>query len=90
VIAHLLQALGITDSSGAWYAFWSGFGSDITMFVGFGAVAWSFYRRHNCHVKGCWRVGRHAVDGTSHVVCKHHHPEGEPSHEDVIRAHRRR
>ena len=28
-------------------------------------------RKHNCHERRCWRVGRHAVDGTP--WCNRHH-----------------
>lgn len=86
----LLHVLGIDDASGPWYAFWSGFGSDLTLFTGLVAVVWSFWRRHNCHVRGCLRLGRHPVEGTSYVVCRFHHPHGEPNHADVLAAHRNR
>ena len=76
-------------STSQWYNFWSGFGSDIAEFsilAGFVAV----YRKHNCHVKGCWRLQRHKVDGTPYVVCRKHHPgiaDTAPSAEDVRLAH---
>jgi hypothetical protein len=44
-------------------------------------------RRHNCHVRGCMRIGRSPVHGTSFVVCRRHHPHDPPSHQDVLDAH---
>jgi hypothetical protein len=45
-------------------------------------------RKHNCHVHGCWRIGRHPVEGTAYTVCRHHHPEGHVTAADVrIRHH---
>jgi hypothetical protein len=49
------------------------------------------FRHHNCHVKGCWRLGR-PVDGTPYVACHVHHPahEGERRKVDrhvIARAH---
>ena len=64
---------GTINESGPYYGFWSGFGSDLgeaTLVVGVGA-AW---RHHNCHVKGCARLGR-SVAGTPYLACPKHHPE---------------
>jgi hypothetical protein len=46
-------------------------------------------RRHNCHVKGCMRIGRSPVRGTQFVVCRRHHPLDAPSHGRARRARRR-
>lgn len=72
ILAHIL---GIDNVSGYWYGFWSGFGSDI------GELA--IVRRHNCHVKGCPRVGRHPIAGTTWTVCRKHHPDEHPTADDV-------
>lgn len=77
----LVTILGISDESGRWYAFWSGFGSDLGELAVVGGLV-SLYRKHNCHVRGCFRVGRHPVDG--YIVCAKHHPEGAPSAQDVL------
>ena len=82
----LLHVLGVDNASGPAYLFWSGFGSDLGELAIVGGLV-AMYRRHNCHVRGCWRIGRHPVEGTPHVVCRHHHPHGAPSHEEVIAAH---
>lgn len=66
----LLHVLGVDNVSGRWYGFWSGFGSDIGQITLIGAVAGA-YSKHNCHDKGCWRIGKHVVDGTPY--CGRHH-----------------
>lgn len=49
------------------YSFWSGFGSR-----SLGAVfLLGLYHRFNCHQSGCWRLGKHHVDGTP--WCSKHH-----------------
>ncbi len=64
---------GTINEAGPYYAFWSGFGSDLgeaTIVVGIVAT----WRHHNCHVKGCARLGRR-VDGTPYLACPRHHPD---------------
>jgi len=81
---------GTINETGTYYAFWSGFGSDIgeaTIVVGI-AAAW---RHHNCHVKGCPRIGR-PVPSTPYIACPKHHPAHEGakrsvSIETIIKAH---
>ena len=76
----LLHWLGVDDVSGAAYAFWSGFGSIlIPPLLTAGPVMWVLLRKHNCHAKGCWRIGRHPVEGTGYVVCRRHHPDEKPT-----------
>lgn len=55
------------------YQFWSGIGSDIGEVAILGGVA-TIARHLNCHVKGCWRLGGHAVEGTPFRTCRRHHP----------------
>lgn len=81
---------GTSNESGVYYAFWSGFGSDVgeaTLFVGIVAT----WRHHNCHVKGCPRIGR-PIPGTPYIACPRHHPAHEGtkrsvSLETIIKAH---
>jgi hypothetical protein len=82
----LTHFLGADDAEGHWYNFWSGFGADLGQVALFGAVI-GIYRKHNCHVHRCWRIGKQPVIGTSWMVCHHHHPEGRPTAEDVANAH---
>jgi hypothetical protein len=73
-VNDFLTFLGTTNGSGRWYLWWSGMFGNITIF----AAIVLFYRKHNCHIHGCWRVGRHAAtdaNGVEHIVCKHHHPD---------------
>lgn len=68
-----LHHFGIDDTTGAWYAFWSGFGSDlgeVTLVVA--VIAW--YRHHTCHVKGCRRMG-HPDPEHGHPICHRHQPK---------------
>jgi len=78
----LLHVLGLDDASGVPYLAWSGFGGDLGIVGALAALTWSFWRRHNCEVRGCWRIGRHQTAG-GHHVCRCHHPDGEPSAEHV-------
>jgi hypothetical protein len=78
-----------------YYNFWSGFGSDLgeaTLISAVGIGVYTGVRKVNCHTKGCWRIGRHHLDGTPYVLCRHHHP-GVPSkgasHEHILEQHRR-
>jgi len=75
---------GTVNESGPYYGFWSGFGSDIgeaTLIVG----VWAAWRHHNCHVKGCIRLGR-PVDGTPYVACPRHHPAHEGSKRNISKS----
>jgi hypothetical protein len=76
---------GTVNEPGPYYGFWSGFGSDLGEVAIVGALA-GMLRRHNCHVKRCWRIGRHQVEGTPWLVCARHHPKGAPAHADVLAA----
>jgi hypothetical protein len=78
----LQHILGLDDASSVPYLAWSGFGADLPIIGALIALG----RRHNCHVHGCWRIGRHPVAGTGHVVCRHHHPDGAPSADDIRKA----
>lgn len=73
MITWLYVHLGIAGN-GPYYGFWSGFGSDLAEFGIIGALI-ANYRRHNCHVRGCWRVAKHPVDGTPYITCRRHHPD---------------
>jgi hypothetical protein len=73
-IRHWLAVhTGTVNESGPYYGFWSGFGSDLGEVTILGAVV-ATARHHNCHVKGCWRLGKHQVAGGQFKVCPVHHP----------------
>lgn len=87
IILHWLAIhLGTENESGVWYGFWSGFGSDIQEF-GILAAMVLLFRKHNCHVRHCWRISKHALDGTPYVLCRKHHPEvpdKAPTHKQIL------
>lgn len=86
-----LHWTGSDNVSGPWYGFWSGFGSDLGEVTLLG-LAVGVVKSRNCHVKGCWRLGKHPVSGTPFAVCRRHHPELEHRHiraEHVHAAHKR-
>ena len=86
----LIWLLGINNEAGRPYAFWSGFGGSIPDFLIVGSIA-GYLLHRNCHVSGCWRLGRHHVDGTPYVTCRKHHPaiSGPVSAQDIAAAHHR-
>jgi hypothetical protein len=65
------------------YNFISGPLADVTLLGG----AYAILRRHNCHAKGCWRIGRHKVPGTDYITCRKHHPHTTPTAQDILAAH---
>ena len=68
---------GTVNEPGVYYGFFSGFGSIVIPPVITAApIVAVLLRKHNCHVSGCWRIGSLPVEGTTYVVCRHHHPDG--------------
>lgn len=72
-------------SNPGWAALWGGFISDIPIIAGI----WMLARKHNCHTHRCWRLGKHAVEGTSYITCRKHHPtiDGKVSAAQIHAAH---
>jgi hypothetical protein len=70
-----LHYTGIANPAGRWYAFWSGFGSDLAEITLVAGVI-AFLRHRNCHVKGCWRLG-HADPEHGWPACRHHHSKAD-------------
>jgi hypothetical protein len=79
VIGSFLHIFGIDTTTGPWYAFWSGAGSDLA-YLG---IFWAVFRRMNCHQPRCPRLGRFPVEGTQLHACHRHHPS--PPGRDTIR-----
>lgn len=70
--------------TGLGYQWWSGIGSDLGEYAiasSIFASAYGAYRRHNCHVQGCWRT-QWKAHGTD-MLCKHHHPSDSPKASDI-------
>lgn len=81
----LVHILGLDNGSGYWYLFWSGSAADISE-LAILAGLFSIYRRHQCEVVGCLRLGRHRT-AARHVVCRRHHPDDHLTAETVVAAH---
>lgn len=73
MIHWLLHFLGMDNLSGPFYGFWSGSGSDVGEIAIIGGMV-TLVRKHNCHTRGCWRVGRFpAIEGGGWGYCRRHH-----------------
>jgi hypothetical protein len=70
---HLLQETGTTSSASRSYNFLSGAGSDVGELAIIGGLV-QMYRKHVCHVDGCYRLSKHPVAGTPYLACRKHHP----------------
>lgn len=55
---------GSNNTSGTWYGFWSGFGSDLGLFTAIGV----FYYKHSCHRNHCYRIAKHTVKGSPYCT----------------------
>ena len=60
---------------GSGYWFYSG-AFDAGILVGVLSGIGVYWRAHNCHVQGCWRLDWHPHPDHGHRVCFLHHPEG--------------
>lgn len=74
VLASLHYLLHWSTHGG--YNFVSGPLADITLITAFVSSLYLFLRKHNCHVKRCWRLEWHPHPEHGHPVCRKHHPHG--------------
>src|SRR5215510_7999415 len=95
VVDHWLGVhTGNLNESGAYYAFWTGFGSDLAELGILGAIGTGVYqpvKKYNCHAPRCWRVGSYPAAGGQFLLCHHHHPDfagTKPTHDLIVRMHR--
>ena len=95
IVNHWLAVhTGTVNEPGPYYAFWSGFGSDLAEFgiIGtIGAGVYQLVKRYNCHQPGCWRVGNHPAAGGQFNLCYRHHPDyagKKPTAEMIAHLHR--
>lgn len=87
VIVNWFQhILGLDNAAGAWYLFWSGSGANFTRFTLLLTGPVVLWRRYNCEVAGCHRLGRHKT-AAEHMVCRKHHPEDHLTAEQVAEHH---
>ena len=67
---------GFSSQSTDNYAFVSGVGPMVlTALLGSSVLA-TMWHHLNCHVDGCWMIGRHKVKGTP--FCNRHHQDARP------------
>jgi hypothetical protein len=59
--------------AGTNYAFASGPGPMLLTAAGMSTIITGLWHAHNCHQDGCWRIGRHKVNGTP--WCNFHHEQ---------------
>lgn len=85
ILDWLYHVLGVAGS-GPFYGFWSGFGSDLTELGILGGLI-SMYRKNNCEVHKCWRIGKHKTEA-GHYVCRRHHPDSKLTAETVLELHK--
>lgn len=69
------------------YLFWSGIAGSFVLGGGIWTGTVVLYRKHNCHIKGCWRIGRHPAAGGKYIVCPKHHPGVPDKHLSVSQVH---
>lgn len=68
--------MGLSNASGPIYLWWSGFFAALGTFTLVGS-AYMLVRHHNCHVVGCRKFIRTAVDPKhGWYACKEHHSLG--------------
>ena len=60
---------------GSGYWFYSGV-FDVGILLGIVSSVGVYWRAHNCHVNGCWRLDWHPHPEHDHPVCRAHHPDG--------------
>ena len=60
---------------GSGYWFYSGV-FDAGILVAIVSSIGVYWRAHNCHVSGCWRLDWHPHPEHNHQVCRVHHPDG--------------
>jgi hypothetical protein len=67
------------------YQFWSGIGSDFSE-LAIGCAVVAFFRQHNCHVRGCKRLGSRDDAVGAHACRRHHtlrHKHGVDPHSPI-------
>lgn len=85
MLGLLSHVLGLDNSSGSWYLFWSGFGGDLSEVAIIGGL-YSLYQSRTCDLKGCHRLATVKVKDTDWTVCRKHAPTGRPSVADLADA----
>jgi hypothetical protein len=71
-----IHFFGIDTQQSDNYDFFSGPGPVFVTLIGFSSLFAGLVSHVNCHEPGCWRVGRHKVNGTP--WCNTHHVNVRP------------
>jgi len=69
-LLNFLRDIVLHPLHGNGYQWWSGLGSGSAWLAGIAL----FWRKHNCHVGGCWRLSWHEHPDHGHPVCRKHFP----------------
>jgi hypothetical protein len=72
----LLHFFGWDGQSSDNYAAWSGSVPALFTLVGLSTIISGIWHGLNCHEQGCWRYGRHRVNGSP--WCNHHQDNARP------------
>lgn len=70
------HGLGIDTQQSQNYDFVSGVGPMIITAIGYGGLITAVVGKFNCHWSGCWRIGKHHVNGSP--WCSLHHTAVRP------------
>lgn len=72
--------LGIDTQGSQNYDFVSGVGPMIVTGLGYGGLITALVAKFNCHKPGCWRIGKHHINGSP--WCDAHHGDVRPERRD--------
>lgn len=79
----VIHFLGWDGQASDNYAAWSGSLPALFTLAGMSTIITGLFHNLNCHEPGCWRFGRHKVDGSP--WCNVHHEKARPDVTDSAR-----
>jgi hypothetical protein len=79
-----IHFFGIDTQQSDNYDFFSGSGPVFVALLGFSSLFAGLAHHVNCHEPGCWRVGRHKVNGTPWCNVHHEHARPERSEHELL------
>lgn len=71
MVHFLLHWLGLDNASGRQYLAWSGVIPTLERLTELAVLGYFLWRHHNCHQKGCWRLG-HKLPNSHLLACPKH------------------
>lgn len=80
----LQHALGMDTQTTHNYASVSGALPIFIAILGFSSIGATAWRRINCHVDGCLRIGKHRMAGGKYVICTHCLKRGQRAQEITV------